>query len=192
MKSRKAGNRVQESITSFLEGSLKLKVNREKSLVGSAHQSKFLGFSFRRVPKTGEVRVKVHQKSYARFKEKVRACTSRSRSERMEVRRDKLNRLVRGWSAYFKLADMKNPAMQLDKWVRRRIRMCWWKQWKRTRSKYDNLVKLGVENSKAWEFANTRKSYWRTAGSPILGTSLTNRYLKDFGFIFLTDCLSAK
>ena len=190
--SRKAGNRVKESITGFLEEVLKLKVNREKSLVGSAFWSKFLGFSFRKVPKTGEVRARVHPKSYARFKEKVRACTSRSKSERMEVKRDKLNRLVRGWAGYFKLADMKTPAAQLDEWMRRRIRMCWWKQWKRTRTKHDNLVRRGVENSKAWEFANTRKSYWRTAGSPILSTSLTNRYLKDFGFIFLTDCLSTK
>lgn len=192
VKSRKAGERVKESITGFLEGKLKLKVNREKSLVGNVFWSKFLGFSFRKVPKTGEVRARVHPKSYARFKEKVRACTSRSRSESMEVKRDKLNRLVRGWAGYFKLADMKTPASQLDEWMRRRIRMCWWKQWKRTRTKHDNLVRRGVENSKAWEFAYTRKSYWRTAGSPILNTSLTIRYLKEFGFIFLTDCLSAK
>jgi len=70
--------------------------------------------------------------------------------------------------------------------------MCWWKQWKRIRTKYDKLVKLGVESSKAWEYANTRKSYLWRAGSPIMQTSLTNRYLKEFGFIFLTDCLSFK
>jgi RNA-directed DNA polymerase len=192
VKSRKAGIRVKESITCFLEEGLKLKVNREKSLVGSVYRSKFLGCSFRKVPKTGEVRARVHPKSYERFKEKVRALTSRSKSENMKDKMEKLNKLVRGWAGYFKIADMKNPAAQLDEWMRRRIRMCWWKQWKRIRTKHDNLVRLGVENLKAWEFANTRKSYWRTAGSPILNTSLTIRYLKEYGFIFLSDCLSTK
>lgn len=138
---------------------LKLKVNREKSTVGSVYRSKFLGFSFRRVPKTREIKARVHAKSYARFKEKVRACTSRSKAKSMEERRDKLNSLIRGWTGYFRLADMKNPAMQTDEWIRRRIRMCWWKQWKKIRTKHDNLVRLGVENSQAWQYANTRKSY---------------------------------
>jgi group II intron reverse transcriptase/maturase len=192
VKSRKAGYRVMDSVTRYLGEELKLKVNREKSTVGSVYRSKFLGFSFRRVPKTREIKARVHAKSYARFKEKVRACTSRSKAKSMEERRDKLNSLIRGWTGYFRLASMKNPAMQLDEWIRRRIRMCWWKQWKKIRTKHDNLVRLGVENSQAWQFANTRKSYWRTAGSAILNTSLTNRYLKEFGFLTLTECLSMK
>jgi RNA-directed DNA polymerase len=192
VKSRKAGYRVMDSVTRYLGEELKLKVNREKSTVGSVYRSKFLGFSFRRVPKTREIRARVHAKSYARFKEKVRACTSRNKAKSMEERRDKLNALIRGWTGYFRLADMKNPAMQMDEWIRRRIRMCWWKQWKKIRTKHDNLVRLGVGNAQAWQYANTRKSYWRTAGSPILGTSLTNRYLKEFGFMTLTECLSMK
>jgi len=94
----------------------------------------------------------------------------------------KLKQLVTGWVNYFGIADMKELAQLLDEWLRRRIRMCYWKQWKKIKTKHDNLVKLGIDNFKAWEFANTRKSYWRIAGSPILSSTFTNKYLKKLGF----------
>lgn len=78
----------------------------------------------------------------------------------------------------------------LDKWLRRRIRMCFWKQWKKISTKQRNLVKLGIEKYKAWEFANTRKGYWRTANSPILETSITNAKLKNSGLVSLTEIYS--
>ena len=77
---------------------------------------------------------------------------------------------------------MKELVIKLDEWLRRRIRMCIWKQWKKIKTRHDNLVRMGIENSKAWEFANTRKGYWRIAGSPILSGTFTNDCLKKLGF----------
>jgi hypothetical protein len=88
---------------------------------------------------------------------------------------------------YFKLADMKSTLKTLDEWLRRRIRLCYWKQWKRIKTKHDNLKRLGIDKYKAWEYANTRKGYWRISNSPILTRTLTNKYLKEQGFITLTE-----
>jgi RNA-directed DNA polymerase len=109
----------------------------------------------------------------------------------MEWRKEALNHLITGWVNYFRVADMKAIAKDLDQWIRRRIRMCYWKQWKRISTKRDELVKLGVDNQKAWEHANTRKSYWRISNSYVLSKSLTNKYLAEQGFLSLTDRLSA-
>lgn len=96
----------------------------------------------------------------------------------MYQRMTKLKQIIVGWVNYFGIADMGRLAKTLDMWLRRRIRMCFWKQWKKIKTKHDNLVALGVPSHKAWEHANTRKSYWRTAGSPILSKTLTNEHLR--------------
>ena len=100
----------------------------------------------------------------------------------MTYRMSMLKQLITGWINYFGIADMGKLVKLLDEWLRRRIRMCYWKQWKKIKTRYNNLVKLGIDKFKAWEFANTRKSYWRTAGSPILQRTFTNKYLKNLGF----------
>ena len=82
---------------------------------------------------------------------------------------------------------MKWQMKQLDEWLRRRIRMCYWKQWKKISTKYRNLMKLGATKQKAWEHANTRKGYWRTAKSPILSTTITNKRLEKTGLISLLE-----
>ena len=82
---------------------------------------------------------------------------------------------------------MKNLMQKLDEWLRRRIRMCYWKQWKRIRTKFRNLQKLGATKQKAWEHANTRKGYWRTSNSPILATTITNAKLKKAGLVSLSE-----
>ena len=102
-------------------------------------------------------------------------------------RKEKLKQYITGWVNYFKLADMKTLLPKVDEWYRRRIRMVIWKQWKRIRTRGRNLIKLGIEKYKAWEYANTRKGYWRTANSPILTRSLTDDRLKRAGYIFFTD-----
>ena len=84
---------------------------------------------------------------------------------------------------FYNMADMNTLAKTVHKWLRRRIRMCFWKQWRKVKAKHDNLVKLGIAKSKAWEYANTRKSYWHTANSTILARTLTNEYLKKIGFV---------
>lgn len=97
----------------------------------------------------------------------------------MEYRALKLRQTIIGWVEYFNLSDMKSLLKDLDEWLRRRIRLCYWKQWKRIKTKHDNLVKLGIKNYKDWEYANTRKGYWRISASPIVNKSLTNQYLKE-------------
>ena len=96
----------------------------------------------------------------------------------MEARIYKLNLLIRGWVYYFSLADMRSLCLKLDEWVRRRLRMCYWKQWKKVKTKHANLVRLGIPVRKAWEYANTRKGYWHTANSWILSRTLTNTYFE--------------
>jgi len=188
VKSKKAGERVMESITEYIENVLKLKINRAKSAVDKPSRRKLLGFSF--YTRKGIARNFIHKKPVKRFKERVRETTSRSNGKSMDWRKEALNYLVIGWVNYFRIADMKMVAEELDQWIRRRVRMCYWKQWKKISTKHDELVKLGVDNQKAWEFANTRKSYWRISGSYILSTSLTNRYLEEQGFLSLAKRLS--
>lgn len=185
VKSRRAGERVMRSIKSFLEGKLKLQVNREKSAVDRPWKRKFLGFSF--YIGRGVVGIRVHNKPVEKFMDKVRRILSRSNGLSTEQRVEALNRFVIGWVNYFGLADMKNLARRLDEWIRRRIRMCIWKQWRKIKTRHDNLVKLGIDDRKAWEFANTRKGYWRVSNSPILNCTLTNEYLRSIGFISLTQ-----
>jgi RNA-directed DNA polymerase len=100
----------------------------------------------------------------------------------MEVRLLKLAQLMRGWIQYYKLADTKSYLKGLDQWIRRRLRAIRWKEWKKIKTKYDNLVKLGLDKCKAWEYANSRKKYWRVAGSFILTRTLTNQYWVDQGY----------
>lgn len=105
----------------------------------------------------------------------------------MTERIDKLNESIIGWVNYFGMADFKNTAIRLDEWLRRRIRMCYWKQWKKIKTKHKNLMKLGIDSRKAWEYANTRKSYWHTANSFILSKSITNEYLRNLGLKSITE-----
>ena len=184
-KSKKSAERVMESITKFIETKLRLKVNKTKSKVDRPWRIKYLGFSFYQAK--GKVEIRVHPKAIEKFKDKIRAITSRSNGMSMETRHVKLKQTIVGWVNYFKIANMGSIVQKQDEWIRRRIRMCYWKQWKKIKTKHDNLTKLGIENHKAWEFANTRKSYWRISNSPILSKSLTNKTLERFGYTSLSS-----
>jgi len=185
VKTEKAALRVMESVSRFIEKDLKLKVNREKSQVDRPWKLKYLGYTFYR--KKAEMGMRVHPKSIKKLKDKLKNVTSRSNAMSMEQRALRLKQIIIGWVHYFKLADMKHILRGLDEWLRRRIRLCYWKQWKRIRTKKDNLIRLGIDKGKAWEYANTRKGYWRISNSPILNMSLTNKYLKCQGFITLSE-----
>jgi len=171
---------VMESCTDFLEGKLKLKVNREKSSVGSPMKLKFLGFSLCKIGKKTAIRP--HAKSLKRFKETVRKLTSRKQGKSIETILANLKRYTTGWLGYYSMADMKKKIQSLNEWIRRRIRQIFWKQWKRIKTKRDNLIRLGIPESKAWEWANSRLGYWRVADSWILHKSLTNEYLASTGY----------
>ena len=185
VRSPKAAKRVMASITRFIEQELKLKVNKEKSAVDRPWKLKFLGFSF--YPKKGGVGIRVHPEPVKKFKQKLKEITGRSNAMSMEQRNIKLRQCIVGWVNYFGMAEMKSIAKALDEWLRRRIRMCFWKKWKKIGTKHDGLVKLGIDNRKAWEYANTRKSYWHTANSPVLSRTLTNEYLRKNGFVTISE-----
>ncbi|AGA69724.1 Retron-type reverse transcriptase [Desulfitobacterium dichloroeliminans LMG P-21439] len=184
-KSRRSAERVLNNIIPFIEEKLFLKVNREKTVVDYVGKVKFLGFSFYQMK--GKTRIRIHPRSVAKMRGKVKELTSRSNGMGNELRATKLRRYIMGWINYFKLADMKSLLLQTDEWMRRRIRMIYWKQWKRVRTKLKMLKSLGIREQKAWEYANTRKSYWKTSNSPILSKSLTNNVIKGFGFLFFSE-----
>ncbi|WP_226665899.1 group II intron reverse transcriptase/maturase [Metabacillus litoralis] len=173
VKTRRAGQRVMESITSFIESTLKLKVNREKSDVDRPWKRKFLGFSFtfHKKPK-----VRVAKESIQRIKKRIRELTSRSKPIPMKTRIERLNQYLTGWCGYFALADTPTIFKELDQWIRRRLRMCQWKEWKKPKTKVRKLMGLGIPKEKAYEWGNSRKKYWRVAKSPILQRTLSNSY----------------
>ena len=187
-KSRRSAMRVMEKTVTFVEQKLFLKVNKEKTKVDLAWKLKFLGFSFYKTK--GEVRVRIHPKSIAKMKAKVKLLTGRSFGISNEERPIKLRRYIMGWINYFKIADIKTLLKRVDEWMRRRIRMIYWKQWKKVRTRISQLISLGIEMSKAWEFANTRKGYWRVSNSPILSCSLTNDAIKKRNYIFFSEYYS--
>jgi len=184
-RSKRSAERTMNSTTRFIEEKLFLKVNRDKSQTAHIRNVKFLGYSFY-VTKEGG-RLRIHQKSVDKMKAKIKELTSRSNGWGNARRKEALRQYITGWVNYFKLANMKNLLLGIDKWYRRRIRMVIWKQWKRVRTKMRNLVKLGVKKSKAYEWANTRKSYWHTANSFILKTTITTENLRKTGYIMLYD-----
>lgn len=179
LKSERAAQRVLERACALLERRLKLKVNREKSGVAPATKRGLLGFGFYR--RKGEVKVRIDKKALKAVKARIRRLTSRSWGVSMEVRINALNKFIRGWSAYFSLAETPSIFVRLDEWLRRRLRQVRWKEWKRVRTKWLKVHKHGIPYGKAREWANSRKGSWRVAGSYILARALPNAYWIDLG-----------
>lgn len=179
-KSKRAARRVKESITRFIEGTLYLKVNKEKTVVSYVQGVKYLGYSF--YVTKGKCRLTVHPKSKAKMKSRLKELTSRSNGLGYVKRKQKLKEYIRGWIGYYHFADMKRFLLDIDEWLRRRIRMCIWKAWKKPKTKVANLIKCGIEKYKAFEWGNARKGYWRIADSPILKVAINNDSLRKAGY----------
>jgi group II intron reverse transcriptase/maturase len=184
-KSKRSADRTLANIVPYIENKLFLKVNREKTVTAYITKIKFLGYSF--YVYKGEGRLRVHPKSIAKMKERMRTLTSRSNGWGYARRKEALRQFITGWVNYFKLADMHKLLLGVDEWYRRRLRMVIWKQWKRVRTRWRNLIKLGINKYKAWEWANTRKGYWHIANSFILSRTVTIDRLKQAGYIFFSD-----
>lgn len=184
VKSKRAGERVMENITSFIEGKLKLKVNINKSAVERPWKRKFLGFTLGIM--FGKAYSSISKQSLKKHKDKLREILSRSNPMTLKQRIIKLNQVNIGWINYYGIAKCKGIAVQLDKWIKLRLRMYIWKQWKKVKTRYKNLKKLGLNHYQAIKFANTRKGYWRVANSAILKTTLTNQFFNDLGLKSLT------
>jgi len=182
---RRSAERTLTNIIPFIENKLFLKVNTEKTVVAYISNIKFLGYSFYVHNKEG--RLRLHPKTITKMKARIKELTSRSNGWGDVRRKETLRQYITGWVNYFKLADMKSLLPTVDEWYRRRLRMVIWKQWKRIKTRLRNLIILGIDKHKAWEYANTRKSYWRTANSPILTRTIGNDRLKLAGYIFFTD-----
>lgn len=184
-KSRKSAERTLENIIPFIEGKLFLKVNRSKTSVEHISRVKYLGYSFYRY--RGKCRFRVHPKSIVKMKNKIRELTNRSNGWGNEYRALKLTQYIRGWVNYFGMADMKNLLQTTDEWLRHKIRAIYWKQWKKVKTKYKELKKLGVENDKAWICANMRNGNWFCSGYFVLQTAFNNKKLRELGYPTFTE-----
>jgi group II intron reverse transcriptase/maturase len=175
VRSERAGQRVMESITQYIEQCLKLRVNRQKSTVAPAVDRPLLGFQFFRY-RDGRIGVTVALKALKRARDRIRQLTTRNWGVSMERRVKEINRFTVGWTAYFAFADSILPFEKLEKWLRRRLRQVRWKEWKRPQTRYRNLRALGIPDRDARSWAASQKGYWRIAGSWPLQTALPNAY----------------
>jgi RNA-directed DNA polymerase len=178
VKTRRAGERVMESVKAFLEQKLKLKVNPKKSKVDRATRVKFLGFSFYK--HKGEVLIRVATRSLERFREKLRRLTKRTRSGKLEDVIEHINQYTMGWIGYFRQANTPSVFEALDRWIRRRLRQMIWKRWKRGTTRYRELIKLGVPAGRAGLGA-VGKSPWHMSKSPVVHEALSNIYFRRSG-----------
>ena len=182
-KSERAAERLLETSTKYLEGTLKLRVNQEKSRVVSVfaiRNFKFLGFA---LGKNGEgIYARVHPKSMKKFKDRLREYSSRRRCQSIRLSLEKIKVYVRGWMNYYGIACMKNQIDELNGWLYRRIRMCICKQWKLPRTKKRHLVILGIPEYFANMAAYSRKGYWRTVNTTTVKRALSKERLVRSGF----------
>ena len=184
-KSRKSAERTLNNIVPYIEGKLFLKVNRTKTCVAHISKVKYLGYSFYRYK--GKCRLRVHPKSVTKMKNKIRELTDRSNGWGNEYRALKLTQFIRGWVNYFRMADMKSMLQSNDEWLRHRIRAIYWKQWKKVKTKFKELKKLGVEEEKAWICANMRNGNWYCSGYLVLQTAFNNKKLCELGYPTFTE-----
>jgi group II intron reverse transcriptase/maturase len=178
---RRAAERVLASTTVFVERRLKLRVNRDKSAADRSDRRGLLGFGF--FKRAGQVKVRVDRRSLKAVRARVRRLTARNGGVSMAHRIGALNRFITGWCAYFAWAETPSVFAELDEWLRRRLRQCQWKQWKRIRTRLRELRRLGIKWNQAWQWANTRRGSWRVAGSAILSRALPNAHWRDLGLV---------
>lgn len=181
VKSERAGQRVKASLTTYLGRQLKLPVNEKKSRVAKIDQCVFLGFTFKR----GKLRWS--DAAFADFKHRIRELTGRSWGVSMQYRFDKLGQYLRGWMGYFGISEYYRPIPELDEWLRRRVRMCYWKQWRLTRTKIGHLLALGVGKRTAILTGVSSKSYWHLSRSRATQVGMTNDWLKAQGLASIRD-----
>ena len=181
MKSQSAAERVKASIQRFLERKLKLKINEKKSQIAPTDNIDFLGFTFK------GTKIRWSDKAFREFKRRVKRLTGRSWFVTMSYRYKKLAEYVRGWMNYFGISEYYRPIPEIDQWLRRRLRMCYWKQWRYARTKVRNLRKLGTFLYTAISVAISRKGPWHLARTLATQTGMTNQWLKDQGLVSVKE-----
>jgi RNA-directed DNA polymerase len=182
VKSQRAGERVKVSVTRYLTRKLKLPVNEKKSRVAPVKECSFLGFTFIRN------KLRWTNKALEDFKYRIRQLTGRSWGVSMTYRLRKLAEYIQGWMGYFGISEYYRPIPELDEWLRRRVRMCYWKQWRRCSTKIRNLLQMGVFKRVAILTAVSSKGYWHLSRSLATQTGMTNTWLRERGLISIRDC----
>jgi len=186
-RSKRAGERVLRNVTIFLEIKLKLTINCHKTTVGSPLRLKFLGFTLG-VDRNGAY-ARPHKVVKQRIKQALKIMTGRSRGISWLMLMKKIKQKMRGWLQYYGIGKMKTFIQQLDQWLRSRIRQLIWKRWKKIKTRYRELIKLGMTPEQAKTNANTRKGYWQIAHNKTLTYTYTNQKLERLGLINLSKTL---
>ena len=181
VKSRRAGERVISSVRRFLVRELKLEINEDKSRVSSTNQIEYLGFTF-----AGK-KIRWSNKAFREFKRQVKRLTGRSWFVSMQYRLNRLAMYVHGWMNYYGISEYYRPIPEIDHWLRRRIRMCFWKQWRYARTKIRNLLKLGTHPGVAIPMSLSRKGPWNGSRTLATQTGMTNQWLKDQGLLSVKE-----
>ena len=182
-KSKRASERLLESSTKYLEGKLKLTVNREKSRTVSVfaiRNFKFLGFALGR--NGSGIYVRVHAKTWKKFKSRLKDLSSRRSVQSIKPSLEKIRVYARGWLNYYGIASMKNNIDDINGWLYHRIRMCIWKQWKLPKTKKRNLIKMGIPEYYAHMAANSRKGHWFCSNLTTVKRAMSKERLISGGF----------
>lgn len=190
VRSKKSAKRVGNSIYKFLRDKLQLPINREKSGIRRPSSFEVLGYSFVPTYKKGEkgkYQFVVKKSKWKEFKSKLKQLTKKTIPMSFDERIQRIKRLVRGWINYFKLASIQTKLKKLEEWLRNRLRYCIWHHWKKPERKRKNLIRLGVNQGKAYAWSRTRMGGWAVACSPILRTTITIKRLKMRGYISLVE-----
>ena len=181
VRSRRAAQRVRENVQRFLENRLKLHINVNKSRIGTGNELEFLGFCFR------GTRIIWSDKALHRFKHRIRQLTGRSWSVSADFRYRELRLYVVGWMNYFALSEYYRPIPELDEWLRRRLRCCYWKQWRWPRTKISHRVSLGVSLNEAIKAGVSSKGPYAMSRTPITQRAMNNKCLKAQGLVSIKD-----
>jgi RNA-directed DNA polymerase len=181
VKSLRAAQRVMQSVIRYVEARLKLVVNRQKSQAAPLNQCAFLGFQIQRG------RIVWTDKAQQRFKERIQQITSRSRGVSTFCMLRELRRYVVGWLNYFGLSQAYRVVPELDQWLRRRVRMYYWKQWQRAHTRRRQLIRLGIHPAEVYKASRSHRGYWWMAGTSIVQRALDNRWLAERGVPNLTQ-----
>jgi RNA-directed DNA polymerase len=184
VRSRRAGERVLASITRFLEQRLKLSVNQEKSAVDRPWNRKFLGYSMTWHKRP---RLKAAPESVSRLKGKLKVILRRGRGRSLSNVIAELKPMLRGWSNYFRLEERKEILLELDGWIRRKLRCILWRQWKRSLTRAKNLMKRGLKEERAWISATNGRGPWWNSGASHMNEAFKKRFFDDMGLLSLFD-----
>ena len=189
VKSNKSAKRVGNSIYQFLRDKLQLPINKEKSGVRRPVTFQVLGYGFVSTYKKGEkgkYQLIVKSSKWKEFKLKLKYLTKKTIPMSFDERITRINRLIKGWINYFKLASIQGKLKKLEEWLRNRLRYCIWHHWKKPDRKRKNLIRLGIEQGMAYAWSRTRMGGWAVAQSPILRTTITIKRLEKRGYVSLT------